>query len=261
MGILNDLTGKASKVVGSASELAFGGGTIDTMKATIGKHAGGAKNNRFSVVMTPPQTTVFNENKDDILDSVLTGGFDLKQLVNDPRDIAILCQRAALPSWNISTFEYQTDKQVNKFPYTYIHEDLTLSFLCTNDYYVKKMFDNWMEQVMPTKQHTASYKSTYTTDIVVNQLNEQNIPVYGYTFQKAYPIIVTAIEFEQGGQDLVKFDVTFAYDRFEPTGFTDAAKDAISNGFGKLQLPGGDALAQKVGALSKKAGSFGKKFF
>lgn len=260
MSILNDLTGKAANIVGGASEVAYGGGTIDTMKATIGKHGGAAKNNRFSVVMTPPTTSVFNLNAGDILDSVLTGGFDLKQLVNDPRDIAILCQRAALPSWNISTFEYQTDKQVNKFPYTYIHEDLTLSFLCTNDYYIKKMFDTWMGNIMTIDSHIANYKSAYTTDIVVNQLNEQNIPVYGYTFEKAYPVIVTAIEFEQGGQDLVKFDVTFAYDKFKPTGFTSAAIDAISNGFGKLQLPGGDALAQKVGDLSKRIGSIGDIF-
>ena len=74
---------------------------------------------------SPPKASLLNMNKLDILGSVLSGGFDMKQLINDPRDIAILCQRAQLPSWNISTFEYQSDRQVNKYPYTYIHEDLT----------------------------------------------------------------------------------------------------------------------------------------
>lgn len=254
---VNDATGKISDVAGKAAELVYGKGNIDAMRASISKHAGPAKQNRFQVIFTPPGAELLNQNKTDIAGSIVSGGFDVRSLVNDPRDISLLATRASFPSWGIPTFEYQTTGQVNKFPYTFIHEDLTLSFLCTNDYYIKKMFDVWMNGVMDVNSHTASYKDNYVTDIVVAQLNEKHIPVYSYKFVDAFPTIVTAIEFSQDGTDLVKFDVTFAFDKFVPEGVIDSALSGVSNGFGKLGLPGGGSIAQKAGSITK---SIGNKF-
>jgi hypothetical protein len=259
------LQDKLSGIIGKGSELLFGGGNIDTLKSAIGKHGGLARSNKFNVMFSPPGQSLLNLNRTDILESVLSGGFDMRQLINDPRDIAILCQRAQFPSWNISTFEYQANHQVNKFPYTYIHEDLTLTFLCTHDYYMKKMFDQWMNGILSVDGHVVNYKSNYAVDIVVQQLNNKFIPVYGYTFYKAYPIIVTAMELDAGSSDYVKLDVTFAYDSFNPAGLIGTAidaigaglpeglKDIVSTGFNNLNFPGSDALAQKPGKYSDAA--------
>ena len=258
MGILDkvnnkigETTGPITDIASKAAGLVYGKGGIDALRAGIQKHAGVAKANAFQTIFTPPSQTLLNYNKDDIIGSVISGGFDIQNLVNDPRDISLFTTRAAFPSWNIATFDYQTDGPVNKFPYTYIHEDLTLSFLCTNDYYMKKMFDTWMYGVMDVNSHVVNYKDNYVSDIVVAQLNEKHIPVYSYKFVDAYPTIVTAIEFEQGGQDLIKFDVTFVYDNFIPEGMLSSNKSMVSNGFGKLGLPGGSTIAQKSGSFTK----------
>jgi hypothetical protein len=254
MGILDKAQDKISDVTGKLSDLAFGDGSIDSLRGTIGKHGGLSQNNRFNVIMTPPDTALLNINNSDIVDNLLSGSFDIKNLLTDPRDISILCTRAALPAWNISSFEYQSNEQVDKYPYTYIHEDLTLSFLCTNDYYMKKMLDQWMMGIVNLDGQTVSYKSTYKTDIVVMSMNKKNIPIYSYKFVDAFPIIQTAIEFEQGGTEFVNFDVIFAYDKFIPGGTLGSAADAISNGFGKLNLPGGVTnVASKAGSYATKA--------
>tara|TARA_B110000495_G_C23003293_1_gene592356 strand:+ start:541 stop:1329 length:789 start_codon:yes stop_codon:yes gene_type:complete len=253
MGILDKAQDKISDITGEAASLAFGDGTIDGLRGVIGKHGGMAQNNRFNVILTPPKTALLNINKDDIIDNLLSGSFDVKTLLSDPRDISFLCSRAALPSWNISTFEYQSNKMTNKLPYTYIHEDLTISFLCTNDYFIKKMMDQWMLNVANPDGQTVGYKSTYTTDIVVMSINKKNIPIYSYKFENAYPLIQTAIEFEQGGTEFINFDVTFAYDRFIPEGTVGGSADGISNGFGKLNIPGGGNLASKAGSYATEA--------
>jgi len=254
MGILDKAQDKISDITGKVSDLAFGDGSIDSLRGTIGKHGGLVHNNKFNVIMTPPNTALLNINNSDIVDNLLSGSFDIKNLLSDPRDISILCTRAALPSWNISTFEYQSNEQTNKLPYTYIHEDLTISFLCTNDYFIKKMMDQWMNGVINQDGQTVNYKTNYTTDLVVMSLNKKNIPIYSYKFINAYPLIQTAIEFEQGGTEFVNFDVTFAYDKFIPEGTLSAGASGISNGFGKLKLPGDlTNLAGKAGSYATKA--------
>lgn len=250
--ILDKVQGKISDVVGDISKLAIGDGSIDGFSSTISKHSGLSQNNRFNVIMTPPNTDVFPMNVPDVMNSLLTGSFDLRNLLTDPRDISFLATRAAFPSWNLSTFEYQTYEQVNKFPYSVVQEDLTLSFLCTNDYYVKKLLDGWMNAVMNVGTHIVNYKQDYVTDIVVSQLNEKGIPFYSYKFINAYPLIETAIEFEQGGTEFVQFDVTFAYDKFFTDDLAEGGRAIISNGFGKLNVPGGGTLASKVGSFGTK---------
>jgi len=255
MGILDkvnngigEATSPITDAASKASQLVYGKGGIDALRAGIQKHGGVAKQNRFQTIFTPPSQTLLNKNSQEVIGGVISGNFDIKQLVNDPRDISLLTTRAAFPSWNIATFDYQSSGQVDKFPYTFIHEDLTLSFLVTNDYYIKKMFDTWMNGIINISSHTTSYKGDYTTDIVVAQLNAQHIPVYSYKFTKAFPVIMTAMEFDQGSTDLVKFDVTFAYDIFEPEGMLDTNKAMVSNGFGKLNIGNGQTLSQKAGS-------------
>jgi len=249
--IIDKVQGKISDVAGKAAQLVYGAGNIDALKAGISKHGGMATQNRFQVVFSPPSATLLNLNAPDIIGNIIAGDFDIRNLVNDPRDIALFASRAAFPSWNIPTFEYQTTGVVNKFPYTVIQEDLTISFIVPNDYFIKKLFDNWMTGIVNVDNHITNYKDSYAVDIVVSQLNEKHIPTYSYKFQKAFPTIMTAMEFDQGGSEFQKFDVTFAYDKFIPQGLLKSNTSMVSTGFGALGLPDGSTLAQKASTFTK----------
>ena len=65
---------------------------LDKFKGSISKHGGHAVNNRFNVIFTPPERSLLNIDGAAILSQALTGGFNLKNLINDPRDISLLCQ-------------------------------------------------------------------------------------------------------------------------------------------------------------------------
>ena len=65
-------------------------GSIDDLKATIGKRGGIAKTNRFAIFMSPPDSSLLNINIQDIGISLISGTFNAKSLVNDPRDIGLL---------------------------------------------------------------------------------------------------------------------------------------------------------------------------
>lgn len=192
--------------------------SIDNLKSVVAKKGGLARPNRFNVIFTPPSQSILNLDVGSIIGSVISGNFEADNLINDPRDISLLCQSVTLPGRNISTFEHQDFKQSNKFPYTFIDDDVTISFLLTNDYYMRKMFDNWMSNIFSADSYIVGYKKNYAVDLIIQQLDQKNTPVYGTRLEKAFPTAIDSTELSQDGQEVVRMSVTFAYDKFVPEG-------------------------------------------
>tara|TARA_B100000927_G_scaffold231727_1_gene191757 strand:+ start:8067 stop:8699 length:633 start_codon:yes stop_codon:yes gene_type:complete len=201
--------------------------SIDKLKSTISKKGGVAPANRFNVIFTPPSQSLLNLNPESLVGSLVSGNFSLKNLINDPRDISILCQSVTLPGRSISTFEHQDVRTMNKHPYTVIDEDVTMSFLLTNDYYMRQMFDNWMSGIFDNDSYRVGYKKDFSVDVVIQQLNQKNIPVYGVRLEKAFPVSMDSIELSQDSSDLVRMSVTFAYDKYVPEGPISSTASAL----------------------------------
>lgn len=202
--------------------------SIDNIKSTIRKHGGIAPNNRFNVIFTPPDQSLLNLDVQSVVGSLLSGGFSASNLLNDPRDISLLCTDVTMPGRGISTFDHQDFQQSNKFPYTVIDSEVTMSFLLTNDYYMRKMFDNWMNGIYNVNTHRIGLKENYSVDCVIQHLNQQNIPIYGVKLLKAFPIDVSSTDLSQEDTALVKMSVTWAYDKFKPEGAVESALSGVS---------------------------------
>jgi hypothetical protein len=199
--------------------------SIDNLKSTIGKRGGLAKTNRFQVFFTPPQGSLLSAQG---LLGALTSGGGLKSMINDPRDISLLCENVTIPGRQITTLDYIADKQSVKIPYSFINEDVTCSFLLTNDYYMKTMFDGWLEQVFDSEAYRAKFKKDFTSDVVIQQLNEKNIPVYGVRLENAFPTTVTGITLDNNSESAVqKISVTFSYDNYVPEGPLSSTMSAL----------------------------------
>lgn len=193
--------------------------SIESLKATIGKRGGLAKANRFQIIFTPPKGKINGRGIAEGLVASLASGGGIKSLIPDPRDISYLCENVTLPGRQITTIDYIAEKQTVKIPYTFINEDVTASFLLTNDYYMKTLFDNWLELVHDTATYRAKFKKDFTTDVVIQQLNEKNIPVYGVRLENAFPTSVAGIAMDNNSESAVqKLSVTFSYDNYIPEG-------------------------------------------
>ena len=71
--------------------------SLESFGANIGKHGGLAVQNRFAVIMTPPQASLLNFDLQGSVSSLLSGTFSLGSLINDPRDVALLCESCSSP--------------------------------------------------------------------------------------------------------------------------------------------------------------------
>jgi len=189
--------------------------SVDNLKSVISKKGGLAKNNRFQVLFTPPTQALVGISIENVVGNLITGKSNgIKQFVNDPRDISILCEQVTLPSRSLSTIDYVSDRQSNKFPYTSIDGDVTMHFIVTNDYYAKTMMENWISSVIDTDGYQLGYKNDYSTDVVIQQLDQEDIPVFGVKLEKAYPIDVSAIALSAQDEEFVRLTVVFAYDKY-----------------------------------------------
>lgn len=206
--------------------------SIDNLKATISKKGGVAMQNRFQIFFTPPTANSVKSllNSDpkmlvgDIAKNAVSGG-SIKNMIPDPRDISILCESVQLPGRQITTIDYTAERQAIKVPYGVINEDVTMSFILTNDMFMKKLFDAWLTGIIDIDRYRVGYKKDFTTDIIIQQLNQQNIPVYGVRLENAFPITVNAVNLDSNAENTVqKLSVTLSYENYVPEDIVDTIK-------------------------------------
>ena len=213
--------------------------SIDKLKSTITSRGGMARKNRYNVFFTPPTMSLLNINPQAILSNVLSGqGVSVGTLINDPRDISLLCDSVQLPSRTVSTMEYQDQFQVIKMPYTFADGEVSIGFLLTKDYYIKNLFDNWMDSIInaPDEEgnsvpYQLGYKTDYSTDIIIQQLDEQDVPVYGVKLINAFPTSIGQIDLGNANEnEFSKVEVTFGYDKYEVEGPLSSTISQLTSG-------------------------------
>jgi len=203
--------------------------SIERLKATISKKGGLAKANRFNVMFTPPTQSLLNIDIQDMVGSALSGNFNPRNLINDPRDISILCDSVVIPGKQLSTIDYQSTKSSVKIPYGYVQDDVSLSFLLTNDYYMKTMFDKWINSIVDYDTYEVAYKDDVSTDVIIQQLDEQDVPIYGVKLEGAFPVSIGEVALSNEATGIQKLNVSFAYDKCVPEGALSSTGSLIKN--------------------------------
>jgi len=210
--------------------------TIDNLKATISKKGGVAFANRFQVFFQPPGAVTLKNllNSDpkslvgDLAKNAISGGSP-KNIIPDPRDISILCESVNLPGRQISTIDYQADRQTIKIPYGVINEDVTMSFILTNDYYMKQLFDKWMSGIFDVENYRVGYKKDFVTDVVIQQLNKNNVPIYSVRLEDAFPVTMQSIQLDSNSENTIqKLNVTLSYENYVPEDIVDTIRSTAS---------------------------------
>ena len=227
MSLLKTLTDLTANVTGHS---------IDDLKSTIGRKGGVAQANMFGIFIAQP---LFNLDVNTIASSVLAGNTSLTQVFNDPRDISFLCESCSIPGRSIATNDYSTwNSNAKKIPYGFINEDVTFTFILTEDYSMKRFFDAWMDKIINFENSRARYLNTFTTDVNIIQMSKNGTPIYNVKLEGAYPTTVNAIELSTSSENTVqKLTVTLTYQNFKEEDLADLAV-----GIGKSLVSSAKAL-------------------
>jgi hypothetical protein len=219
-----------------------------------------ARTNRFKVILPIPrvignliQTNVL-EQLINLPNSLVT---DITDLVNrasgeNPnndtsnaaisRYLSLQCDSAELPGKTLQTADVKIYGPTFKLPYQKQFNDTTLSFICTNDFYERKLFEVWLDSIMSPYTNNLRYQNDqetkYTADIRVLQYDDFIKQIYAVNLVNAFPIGVASQPLSWSDDGFHRLSVQFAYSYY------------VSEYKGEYDL--GEAAASYFGAKSTK---------
>jgi len=166
------------------------------------------------------------------------------------RYLALQCENAELPGKTFQTNEVRTYGPTFKVPHQVQYSDASLTFICTNDFFERKLFDRWMEAIMPTDTNNFRYPkdnaTRYMTNIKIIQYDEFIKQIYAIELMDAFPIGIAAQTLNWSEENFHRLSIQFAYQKYRPiySGSYDlaAAATALFGSAAARKLPLGRAF-------------------
>lgn len=137
------------------------------------------------------------------------------------RYLALQCETAELPGKTLQTAEMKVYGPIFKVPYQVQYNDASFTFLCTNQFFERKLFDRWMEAIMPTDTNNLRYskddanQTRYMTNIKIIQYDDLIKQIYAVELMDAFPIGVAPQPLNWSEDGFHRLTIQFAYQKYK----------------------------------------------
>lgn len=145
------------------------------------------------------------------------------------RMLTMRCENAELPGRTIATTSMKIYGVEEKFPYMSSYNDLSLTFIVSDDMQEKLFFDAWLNWINPNTSYNIKYKQDYSVALRINQYDVQNKVSYSVDLVDAYPIAVNGLDLNWSAEGYHKLTVTFAYTSWRDNSLKTLAMDYLEN--------------------------------
>ena len=133
------------------------------------------------------------------------------------RYLALQCETAELPGRTIQAQDVKIYGPTFKVPFQTQFEPTTLTFICTNEFYERKLFDNWLNCIMPLDTNNLRYskgtETRYLTNIKIVQYDDFIKQIYAVELMDAFPIGVATQPLSWGEDGFHRVSIQFAYQK------------------------------------------------
>lgn len=181
------------------------------------------------------------------------------------RYLGLQCESSELPGKTLITADAKVYGPSYKVPYQTQYNETTLTFVCTNDFYERKLFDRWIESIMPTDTNNLRFAkddtTRYMTNIQVLQYDDFVKQIYAVEMIDAYPIGISAQPLSWSEDGFHRVSVQFTYQRFRTIydsriNIADQVAEKIGGPLGERLLKPisqiDQAITQKVGNIATR---------
>lgn len=180
--------------------------SVNNLKSTIEVHGGLAKQNRYMIALP---NIAFGTTRPSAF-------FDRTE--NRTNEIfSMFCKSANMPGKQLLSVDRRVGLTYNKIAYGYASDDVVLSFILTENYFLKDYFEAWQQySVISTGEgaHYPRYQSEYAKDISVTQLGLDGESKHTIKLLKAYPTTVNPIQFNDATGEPTELNVQISYKRW-----------------------------------------------
>ena len=201
----------------------------------IKAHDGPAKPSRFEVILPIPSyinSFVGNSVLEQLINlpnNIVSSITDIFSAPQDPatrttnaslsRYLALQCETAELPGRTLLTQDAKVYGPTFKVPYQSQYNDISLGFICTNDFYERKLFDRWIEAIHPSDTNNLRFPkgngTRYMCNITIIQYDDFIKKIYSIQLVDAFPIGVAAQPLNWSEDNFHRLSVQFAYQRYK----------------------------------------------
>jgi hypothetical protein len=201
----------------------------------IKAHDGPAKPSRFEVILPIPNyinSFVGNSILEQLINlpnNIVSSVTDIFSAPQDPatrttnaslsRYLALQCETAELPGRTLLTQDAKVYGPTFKVPYQSQYNDINLGFICTNDFYERKLFDRWLEAIHPSDTNNMRFpkgnSTRYMCNITIIQYDDFIKKIYSVQLMDAFPIGVAAQPLNWSEDNFHRLSVQFAYQRYK----------------------------------------------
>jgi hypothetical protein len=166
------------------------------------------------------------------------------------RYLALQCESAELPGRTFQTADVKIYGPTFKVPYQTQYGDTSLTFLCTNEFYERKLFERWMEAIQPSDTNNMRFPkgdtTRYMTNIKIIQYDDFIKQIFAVELIDAFPIGIAPQALSWGEDGFHRLSIQFAYQRYRPIyegsyDLAGAATALLGTGLSRI-LPLGRAL-------------------
>ncbi len=184
------------------------GFNTETLKEAFKKHGGIAKGQKYQALILGAPVTI-------------------------PKDLQLMCETVSLPTRSAATNELSMYGPVQSFPYRFTFTEASLNFYVTDDFAIKKLFDEWQEKIVDPVSGDVGYFDDYKCTIKISTFSDRHRgtmapPTYAVTLIDAWPSIIGEIALGHSlGNEILKLPVTFQFRKWnESTAGTTASAGA-----------------------------------
>jgi hypothetical protein len=183
--------------------------------AHIKGRGGLARTNRFEAIIPIPNAIlnfITSTDTDNGIEQNGTlagiGGIGLS------RALAIQCETTELPGRTLITAEAKIYGPTYKIPYQTQYNEIALTFLCTNEFYERRLFETWINCVMAPDTNNMRFQDTYATTLQVVQYDDSINNIYRVSMYNAFPIGIAPAPVAWADDGFHRLTVQFSYYKY-----------------------------------------------
>ena len=176
-------------------------------------------------------TDIARQNRFDVSIPVPLGLIPYRNL---SKQLTFRCESAELPGRAVATSNMKIYGVEEKFPYMTSYNDISLTFVVSDDMKEKKFFDSWINWITPSYSYNVKYKSDYSVILRITQYDATLKSSYSADLIDAFPIAVNPLQLDWSSEGMHKLTVTFAY-----TNWRNNSLEALGMEFLESQISAG----------------------
>jgi hypothetical protein len=129
--------------------------------------------------------------------------------------LTLRAESTELPGSSFSTSDVRLFGPIVQYPMDTLYPEVTVTFILGESMKEKYFFDAWMYSIQDPETNNISYSDTYTTDIVIQQLDQNDAVRYQVQLFNAYPLGINSMKLDYGEKDSYgRLEVRFTYKKW-----------------------------------------------